>query len=88
MRNEDEIRDFLVGAVRAVVRSRGGPGVSVDDDLDLIESGLFDSMGYVRLIASLEERFGIAIDFGELEPEEMVRLGGLVRAVARAPASA
>jgi acyl carrier protein len=86
MHNEPEIRAFLVAEVRKAAQARGAPADGIGDDLDLIDSGLFDSLGYVRLVAALEERFGISIDFEELDPEEMVRLRGLILAVSRAPA--
>jgi acyl carrier protein len=37
------------------------------DDTDLMESGLLDSLSLVALMAGLEEEFGIAISFDEIE---------------------
>lgn len=36
-------------------------------DTDLMESGLLDSLTLVELMSSLEEEFGIAISFDEIE---------------------
>lgn len=39
------------------------------DDYDLLANGVIDSLGLLRLIAWLEERFGIAIDDVDIAPE-------------------
>ncbi|PYC64813.1 acyl carrier protein [Micromonospora arborensis] len=45
------------------------PG-DVDVDLDLIDNGIIDSLGLLKVIAWLEDRFGIAADDLELSPEQ------------------
>ena len=52
------------------------------DDFDLLENGIVDSLGLLELIADLEERFGLEIDFEGAEPEELTGLGALSRRVA------
>nr|2MY5_A Chain A, Peptidyl carrier protein [Micromonospora okii]5WPX_A Chain A, Peptidyl carrier protein [Micromonospora okii]5WPY_A Chain A, Peptidyl carrier protein [Micromonospora okii] len=41
----------------------------VDVDLDLVDNGVIDSLGLLKVIAWLEDRFGIAADDVELSPE-------------------
>lgn len=41
----------------------------VDPGADLIEAELIDSLGIIQLISSLEEKYGIAIDDDDLDPE-------------------
>lgn len=38
-------------------------------DLDLVEAGVIDSLGLLKVIAWLEDRFGICADDVELAPE-------------------
>lgn len=60
-----------------------GNGLSFDDlDLgdtaDLVELGVFDSMGFLQLVATLEDELEIEIDLSEYSPEEFTTYGGLI----------
>ena len=46
------------------------------------KSYLVDSLGFLELIAQVEERFGLEIDFEGLDAEELTRVGAFVRYVA------
>ncbi len=41
----------------------------IDPDADLFKKGLVDSMGMLRLVAFVEEEFGISVPEEELRPE-------------------
>lgn len=74
-----EIRDFIVSAApNAAARAAAG-GV---DDLHLLNAGVVDSLGFVNLLAAIEERFGIEIDLGDADPDEFLTVGGLARCAA------
>ncbi len=48
------------------------PGVSVervDDETDLISSGIIDSFGVVGFIEFLEERFGKVVSDDDIDPD-------------------
>lgn len=50
------------------------------DDLDLVRSGVVDSLGFVDLIASLEDRTGKRVELeSALEKKEATTVGGIVR---------
>jgi acyl carrier protein len=55
----------------------------VPDDFDLLTSGLIDSFGLVELITDVEERFGLEVDFEQLDPEGLTVIGSFSRYVAR-----
>jgi D-alanine--poly(phosphoribitol) ligase subunit 2 len=58
-------------------------------DLDLLESGLVDSVGLVELILELEQHFGIDLPVENLEVEDFRSIRSLARLVARSmPATA
>lgn len=46
-------------------------------DFDLLGNGTVDSFGLVELLAGVEERFGVEIDFDELDPDDMTMVGPL-----------
>lgn len=54
------------------------PG-DVDADTNLLLSGVLDSLGFVELLAHLEETAGFTVDLAELDPEEFTTIIGLAR---------
>jgi acyl carrier protein len=52
------------------------------DDLDLRAAGLVDSLGFLRLLTKLETRLGRQIDLAELSPDQLTKVGPLVRHIA------
>lgn len=58
--------------IRAFIVERLAPATGrteLDDDEDLIDSGVVDSLGIFQLVAFLEERFGVAIGDAEITPD-------------------
>jgi D-alanine--poly(phosphoribitol) ligase subunit 2 len=50
-------------------------------EVDVIETGLLDSLGLVTLVVELEQRFGIEIPFETLEVDDFRTLNSIVRLV-------
>lgn len=48
-------------------------------DINLFETGLLDSMGFIQLLVLLEEEFNIEIEPSEIKKESMSTPGQLVR---------
>ena len=44
---------------------------------NFFEFGILDSLGFLELVASVEERFGLEVDFSEADPAEFTHLNGL-----------
>ena len=90
----ESVRAFVLeNLAPALAEARIDPA-SVGDDFDLLTSGLIDSLGILELIMDVNERFGIDIDFEELDPENLTILGPFSEFVAaeaaqtpRAPSS-
>jgi acyl carrier protein len=64
MRNADAITRFVIDEFL--------PDVSPDDlasDHDLLANGVVDSLGLLKLIAWVEETFGIEVDDDALDPD-------------------
>lgn len=51
----------------------------IPDDFNLLAEGVIDSLGFVQLIAELEQELGTPLDFGDLDPEELTVVGPLSR---------
>jgi acyl carrier protein len=47
------------------------------EDVDLLSTGLLDSVGFVELLAALEDRLGYAIDLADVDPADFTTIRGL-----------
>ena len=79
MDRAEAVRRFVSDRVQAQAQQRKQHIDQLTDDLNLVETGLFDSLGFVELIATVEEEFGVEVDFGEMDPDTFTTLGGIVR---------
>lgn len=43
----------------------------ISADFDLFESGVLDSLAFVELMAGLENRLGVTLDFGDLPTDRI-----------------
>ncbi len=53
-----------------------------EPDVDIIQSGLIDSLGLVTLLFELEREFGVRVPLESLEVEDFRTIGNLVRTLA------
>ena len=53
------------------------------DDVDLLESGLVDSVKIVELVLEIEQRFHVSLPFEELEIEDFRTVSRLADRIAR-----
>jgi acyl carrier protein len=74
----EEVKTFVLTRLQAT-----HPVTSLADDLDLLECGYLDSLGIIELIGAVERQFGVVIDFGGLEADELTIIGPFCRYVAR-----
>ncbi len=83
-RNAGEITAFICTALRERATELGIQVSDIDDEFRFFESGVLDSMGFVSLIARLEDHFSAQIDFTLLPPEAFSTVIGLATTVADA----
>jgi acyl carrier protein len=81
----DQIRAFIQDRIRQKAAASRQTPPALDDSLNLVETGLFDSLAFVQLISGIEKEFNLELDTGDLDPEEFTVLGNLVRAAADSP---
>ena len=80
--NKDDIHNFILELIkdRLVLFNIGFD--EVNNEFDLVKSGLLDSMSFIDLVAELEEKFSLEIDFEQAaERDDFTRLGGLVQLI-------
>ena len=72
----------LAGDIRAVLRDH--LTVMVDSpDVDLLETGLIDSIGLVELILQLEDRFGVSLPMDTLEIDDFRSINKIADRITR-----
>lgn len=67
---QDIIHDFIVTTFP-------GDGTDPDQDLDLLEAGIIDSIGVLTLVTWLEETFGFMVDDEDVLPENLGSIAGI-----------
>ncbi|MFQ5705422.1 MAG: acyl carrier protein [Gemmatimonadales bacterium] len=80
MTREEKIFDFIKTTL--VPNS----DLAFDAEIDLLESGILDSVAMMELIVWLEDSFGIAIDTDDLVPENFASLGAMARYIEKTSA--
>ena len=77
-----DVRGFVLGQVTGPLRAVGLNADDVSDDLDLLVTGVLDSLGLIELVTSINERFDVEIDFLGLAVEDLGVIGPFCRYVA------
>jgi acyl carrier protein len=83
-----QVRDFVCERLAEPLGRLGHTPATVPDDLDLVRTGVIDSFGVLELIIDVNERFGLDIDFEDLDPEGLTIVGPFSRHVAQMSAAA
>ncbi len=78
----EDVRSCLLELVAESLTVLGLTPAEVPDDFDLIATGAIDSLGLLELITSIEDRFGVVVDFEALPPEQLTVVGPFCRYVA------
>jgi acyl carrier protein len=77
-----DVQKFILGRIDDPLRAKGLGSDDVPGSFDLLLEGVIDSFGIVELIGALEERYGLEVDFDELAPDDLTRIGPLSSYVA------
>lgn len=77
-----QLRAYVVDHLTEAAQTLGLEGLQIDGDFDFFDSGVLDSFGFINLMADVEERFQVELDFSDLDPEDFSTLDGLVRSLA------
>jgi acyl carrier protein len=55
----------------------------VTDDQQLFETGVIDSLGFMKLLAFVEREFGVALQMSEVSLENFASIDAMVETIAR-----
>jgi acyl carrier protein len=75
----EEIRGFILTRLAMPLAAIRLTPQEVPDHFDLLTEGVIDSLGIVELISAVEEQFGLAIDFENLDADDLTIVGPLCR---------
>lgn len=73
----EEFHKLIINYLLQAVPTKAPQIASLRSEDDLIGSGLVDSHIFVEMCLAIEEKTGVIIDLGELEPEQFSSIGGL-----------
>lgn len=79
---------MMINTIQEVIRSKiydactrkgiDRNDIVIDDNFNLVESGLYDSIGLLEFLISVQEELGVDVDISDLDPEEFTIHGNLV----------
>ena len=72
----NDLEKFLINEIAVNLDKK-----SLTPDEDLLEKGIIDSLGIMKLILFMEETFGIAVVDDEIVPENFQTLNNMVKFV-------
>jgi acyl carrier protein len=86
-RSAEDVKVLIASCLEPALSPLGLAAGSIPDDFDMRAEGVVDSLGFVQLLATIEQRLGIAIDLADLDPAALTTVGPLSRHIADATAS-
>lgn len=78
----EEVRAFILERISDQLDAIGMGVEEVPDDFDLLFEGAIDSLGLLQLVADIEERFDMELDFERLDMGDLAVIGPFSRYIA------
>lgn len=75
------LRDELIQFIRTVLVA--DPGITIDEESRLIETGVVDSMGLYQLIEFVEQRAGVRVSDDDVVPDNFQTVAAIEELVDR-----
>jgi acyl carrier protein len=75
---QDVERDLVQWILDYIEEEEFEVDVEITADTDLVATGALDSMGFVGLVATFENLTGTAVDFEEVDAEELTSVRALI----------
>ena len=83
--SKSEVREYIMDRLKEKLKLFDISKEELKDSFDLVKSGLLDSMAFVDLVAELEKKYGVEIDFEEASgSDNFTSLGGLAEIIINA----
>lgn len=81
--DRSRLREELVGFLDTIARP--GPSIdAIDEDTNLFDSGLLDSLAVIQIILHLEQRHGVDMGAQGIDPNDLGSIAGILNAIQRA----
>lgn len=77
----DKIREILLEIIYAHLANEGSVHEELTDDIDLLKSGLIDSISFMEIILQLESDYNIKLDISKIDNPEFTKISGLITAI-------
>jgi acyl carrier protein len=77
-----DARALILDVLHRPLAEAGFDAQAVPADFDLRANGVIDSLGFIQLIAVLEDRLGCSIDLADVDPAQLTNLGVLCTHIA------
>jgi acyl carrier protein len=81
MLDAPEVRQVIIDWLDDNLHFGDAASLITSDDLSFLDNGILDSLGFVRLVVHLEDRFGMTIDRKVLTRENFDSMNRIVRFV-------
>jgi acyl carrier protein len=75
----DEVGRFIVSHLAHSFKENNVTEKDITDDFDLMKRGIIDSIGLIQLFAAIEERFGIEVDFEDMDTDNLTVIGSICK---------
>ena len=76
------VKSLIASILETRLLAQGITVTNLQDDLDLRDEGIVDSLGFMQMILDLETRLATQIDLTDLDPEDLTNVGALARHIA------
>jgi acyl carrier protein len=74
----------LLDELQPALHRVGRHPATIEGSLNLVESGLLDSIAFLQLLATLERRTGVELNLFDIDPEDFTTIDGLLTLLERA----
>jgi acyl carrier protein len=74
----NDIRQIALDFIQTELERNGLTAENLDDETDLLATGIIDSFGFLDLISEIEDCTGLPLDLGGLDPDSLLSLRGLI----------
>lgn len=83
--HSDEVRKYIWEKLSGAAKRKNLDIDQLKEDENFFEFGLLDSLGFLELVAAVEERFDLEVDFSEMDPADFTHFKGLVALCSQGP---
>ena len=77
----NRIKEILYKIVYSHLAKEGSEHEEITDDIDLLKSGLIDSISFMEIILQLESDYNIKLDISKIDDPELTKISGLINSI-------